>query len=359
MIESSLRKSGSWLQSAGQLLRLPLQTLALLSKDKSFRSNPVLGNRLLNRLGLHLIRVVLAYAVTHFRWWILAPLAPPDERRRFQRDGFLVIPDFLPQQQFEAFAREAANYREQAWEMTQGDTLTQLVLLDEKTLADMPATEAVVRLPRFRRLIRYTGSYRTMPRVFLQRIANGFADGAEDPQKTLHKDTFHPTVKAWLFVDDVDAQGGPFTYVPTSHRLNRRRLAWEYRQSLEARHAANTHHANGSFRVSESDLRELGLPRPRAVTVKANTLVIANTVGFHCRGPVSGRVTRLELWSMSRKNPFNPWPGWDSRLYQRLAFRVVRMVVEQGQRRASRRGEQPIWRTTRFDIQGREHDAGA
>ena len=44
-------------------------------------------------------------------------------------------------------------------------------------------------------------------------------DGPPDPQTALHADTFHPTVKAWLFLTDVAADAGPFTYVPGSHRL--------------------------------------------------------------------------------------------------------------------------------------------
>lgn len=33
---------------------------------------------------------------------------------------------------------------------------------------------------------------------------------APDPQNDLHMDTFHPTVKAWLWLDDVDEDMGPF-----------------------------------------------------------------------------------------------------------------------------------------------------
>src|ERR1700694_3362140 len=55
--------------------------------------------------------------------------------------------------------------------------------------------------------------------------------GPPDPQTALHADTFHPTVKAWLFLTDVAADAGPFTYVPGSHRLTPERLPLEMRSS--------------------------------------------------------------------------------------------------------------------------------
>ena len=49
---------------------------------------------------------------------------------------------------------------------------------------------------------------------------------------TLHADTFHPTAKFWLFLDDVGIEDGPFAYVPGSHKLTPERLAWEHEQAL-------------------------------------------------------------------------------------------------------------------------------
>ena len=57
---------------------------------------------------------------------------------------------------------------------------------------------------------------------------------AADPQTDLHTDTFHPTVKAWLFLTDVAPDAMPFVYVPGSHRLTPQRLDWERRMSIGA-----------------------------------------------------------------------------------------------------------------------------
>src|SRR5439155_10478435 len=120
----------------------------------------------------------------------------------------------------------------------------------------------------------------------------------------LHADTFHPTVKAWLFLTDVVEDAGPFTYVPGSHRLTAERLAWERRTSLTARQSANAEIRQGSFRIDPAELPSLGLPQPRAFAVPANTLVVADTFGFHARGPGVRPSLRVEIWAYGRRSPF-------------------------------------------------------
>ena len=131
-----------------------------------------------------------------------------------------------------------------------------------------------------------------------------------DPQKDLHTDTFHPCVKAWLYIDEVSDQNGPFTFIPGSLRLTWKRVKWEYRQSLLASQSRNDRpkqrYWDGSFRVSTQDAAELGYGLPLAMKVAANTLLIANTHGIHCRGEAKSGATRMTIWMQARDNPFNP-----------------------------------------------------
>jgi hypothetical protein len=41
--------------------------------------------------------------------------------------------------------------------------------------------------------------------------------------------------------------------------------------------------------------------------VAANTLVVADTFGFHARGPSARASMRIEIWAYDRRNPF--WPA--------------------------------------------------
>jgi hypothetical protein len=100
-------------------------------------------------------------------------------------------------------------------------------------------------------------------------------------------------------------------FVPGGHRLTPERLDWEHRQSLTARDDKRRHHALGSFRIAPEELAALGYGAPRRMTVRANTLVIANTYGFHNRAPSARPTTRVELHGGLRRNPFPPWNGLD------------------------------------------------
>ncbi|WP_366555180.1 phytanoyl-CoA dioxygenase family protein [Aquibaculum sediminis] len=331
---------------AGLLRQLsaPLYLPTVLTGAKSFADNPVIGSPLLNRLGLHTGRIRLAQAMSELRRLPLMLQVSAEERAAFRRDGFILKENFLPQDHFERLNSEVRAFKGPGWECHQGDTITHRILLDQETLSDLPATQAFIEHPTYRRLLAWSGARAGAPVFYIQRILNHLREGAPDPQRHLHTDTFHPTVKAWLFLDDVDERKGPFTYVPGSHRFTRQRLAAEYRRSLTARHDPLRYSARGSFRWSEQDLKELGLPPPKAFAVPRNTLVIADTSGIHCRGEASDPGVRLEIWAFSRISPFWPLSLPAVGPVTRLRDRLVRSYLEHQDSKARRRGKLPPWR---------------
>jgi hypothetical protein len=280
----------------------PVWTAQLLTGTKSFERNRVIGSRWLNEQGLHAARVGLAHRIAAMRRRRLARLVTDKDRAAFERDGFVIRPNFLPESEFAELLRQVKAYRGPLREIGEGDTILRKVALDPKTLAALPALRRVLGMPEWRD---------AEPVVWIQSILRHAHDGPPDPQTALHADTFHPTVKAWLFLTDVAADAGPFTYVPGSHRPTRERLAWERRMSLAARHSPDPEIRQGSFRIMPGELAALGLPEPRIFAVPANTLIVADTFGFHARGPSAGRSVRVEIWAYGRRSPFVPWPGFD------------------------------------------------
>jgi hypothetical protein len=320
-----------------------------LSLAHDFRGNPVIGSRWLNRLGLHVLRLLLAHAVTRLRWFMLRPMLGPEQRATFHRDGFLVIPDVLPAAQFAALLQEVNTAAGQPRQCVQGDTLTQRLLLDEQALSGMPVTARLWSGTAVAGALAYAGAKNCRPFLYIQKIRNGTRAATADPQKNLHSDTFHPTMKAWYFLDDVDQTRGPFTYVRGSNRLSWKRLRWEYRRSIEAAGLADGYSAKGSFRFSPEDLASLGLPDPESLTLPANTLVIANTFGIHCRGSAAPGACRREIWAYSRFNPFNPWPGIGLPYYSRADQALMKWWWQHLDRVAAARGQQSSWH--RIDIE--------
>jgi hypothetical protein len=299
------------LAGLGRAAMVPLWTAQLVTGTKSFERNGVIGSSWLNRNGLHTARVSLAHRIAAARRRRLSGLVSARDREDFARDGFVVRPDFLPAGEFAALLNQVKDYRAGLREISEGDTILRKIALDPTTLAAMPALARLLRSPDWRGLIRYIGSRDAEPVVWIQSILRHACDGPPDPQTALHADTFHPTVKAWLFLTDVVADGGPFTYVPGSHRLTPQRLAWERRMSLAAARSPDAENRQGSFRVAPGELAGLGLPPPKIFAVPANTLVVADTFGFHARGPSVGRSLRVEIWAYGRRSPFVPWTGFD------------------------------------------------
>jgi hypothetical protein len=299
------------LAAIGHAALVPLWAAQLLTGTKSFERNRLIGSEWLNRHGLHTARVRLAHGVAAMRRRRLAGLVSETDRRDFARDGFVIRRDFLPPGAFGTLLDQVRSYRGGLREIVEGDTIMRKIALGPQALAALPSLREVLHSPEWRGLIRYIGSRDAEPVVWIQSILRHAADGPADPQTALHADTFHPSVKAWLFLTDVAADAGPFTYVPGSHRLTPERLAWEQRMSLSARQSPVVETRQGSFRVTPVELRAMGLPEPRDFAVPANTLVVADTFGFHARGPSSGPSLRVEVWAYGRRSPFPPWAGLD------------------------------------------------
>jgi hypothetical protein len=304
-------------------LLAPWWLIQLGTGAKSFRDNPLIGSRRLNAWGLHVRRVRLADRLAAWRRRRLAALVSAEESASFDRDGFVLVRDFLPAADFAALRGQVMNFAGAAREMAQGDTVTRRIAIDPEALRAIPAMRALLRDRRWQGLIRYVGSYDAEPLAYVQSILTHRHEAPPDPQTTLHADTFHATVKAWLFLTDVAADEGPLTYVAGSHRRDGARLVWEKRRSLEAASSEDFMSARGSLRIAPGDLATLGLPHPTTFDVPANTLVVCDTSGFHARGPSVRPSTRVEIWAYGRRNPFLPWTGLDLTGWRGLAERRV------------------------------------
>lgn len=325
--------------SIARHLLWPWWIAQLATGAKSFCDNPLIGSPALNARGLHKTRLRIAHALARDRRRRLRDLIDETDRAAFERDGYVEKRNFLPPEQFAALRAQTFGYRGPVRETIQGDTSTRRMALDPRALKAIPEAARLLRNRSWRGLVRYANSFDSEPLNYIQTILSRRHDAPPDPQTHLHADTFQPTVKAWLFLTDVAEDEGPLTYVTGSHRLTPQRLEWEHRRSLIAATGLDRLSSRGSLRIHREELGALSLPEPRAFAVPANTLVVADTFGFHARGLSARPSTRVEIWAYSRRNPFLPWTGLDPFSLPGLAERRVPLMWAARDRYASLVGQ--------------------
>lgn len=308
------------------VLGLPLWAMQIVSGAKSFKDNPIIGSKTLNGLGLHTGRMRIAHALARWRRSRLHSVIPAAYRAQFAENGYIRIDNYLPGEEFSALRDAVLNTPATAREMLQGDTVTRRIAIDSEYLKKVPLMRSLIAGERWKALVHYVASATTEPLYYVQTILTHRVDADPDPQTSFHSDTFHPTMKAWYFLEDVAEDEGAFCYIPGSHRLTPERLAWEKQRSIAAPNNVDPLSAKGSMRVDETELGGLGLRAPERFGVKANTLVVADTFGFHARGHAAGPTKRVEIWAYGRRNPFYPWLGFDLFSLPGLAERRIPLI---------------------------------
>lgn len=279
----------------------------IFSSAKDFSAGGVLASPALNAAGLHVRRKALAHALCERRRARMRAKLPEDLVRQWDDHGCIRIDNFLAAAQWTSVCEELAVAALHMTEMAQPPALTRRANLDAQTCRDRyPALLQLITDDRLLQLLQYAAGYRGRPVVAVQCIHSDAQGGGlpADPQTDWHTDTFHSTAKAWLFLHAVAADDGPFSYWKGSHRLNAARRQWEQRQSMEAASHPDRMHARGSWRASEADLAAMGYGQPMVAAVPGNTLVIADTGGFHRRVPSAHATVRVEVYFSLRRNPF-------------------------------------------------------
>lgn len=293
--------------------------LSLFSKDKSF-ALPVIGNPLLNKLGLHVFRIRLADLALKLRRLQVSGIKRPAEFSEFQKNGVVALEDFLPKDEFETLVAEIKstmkevddksaiqNYGEKGFgkkhvydwgfDRYDGDTLNRFY----KIKPQHTSTQAFLNSPRLQSITRYfSGTYHDPSKYDLYKLHHGNEQQNADSQKLIHRDTFHSAIKLWYFLEDVEEKHGPFHYAPGTHKMSNSRLKWEKQRSIQA----SIENKGGAFRISETQLNDLGDGQLQAYPVKANTLVIADIRGFHCRGAALEHQDRISIYANIRPSPY-------------------------------------------------------
>lgn len=280
----------------------------ILSNEK------LIETRLGNKLGLQVGRVLAARLMLHLRR-ALRGSCPPDVApyvAKLKRDGFCLIPDFLPEDVFRAVRQEFEQANNDAtWtDATTFVDVRRLAMtaarINTKTAQDCPETmKWVFGDCRWRDIFAAhegcdRGRLDDLDRLearFEHIVPTDEAPPEEKDYSTcfVHSDSFFSITKAFYYLRDSDEHSGAFRFAPGSHRLTLARLAFEYANS------------NGRFerspRPTDDELAQMGC-RMESLDCRANSLMIANPFGFHARGEFDQGTQRNTVYWEFRSLPF-------------------------------------------------------
>lgn len=143
-----------------------------------------------------------------------------------------------------------------------------------------------------------------------------------DIQYGLHVDTFHMTIKAFQYKNDVGKANGPFSYVLSSNVIDDRKMKFLYdvsnnrskNISLGLKKQDDHEKWTPSFRMGlktytekgvEENLKKYGYDNETLIEAKSGTLIIADVSGLHRKFPCEKNHVRVtNRWTFNRDNPF-------------------------------------------------------
>jgi len=278
-----------------------------LPAARVFTADKLIDSRLLNLAGIQVLRQVAARVLLASRRLLRPASRRIEGNRALAAEGLLVLSDFLPPEQFQQLRAECLAALDDAdvakSDLQHGPTIVRRIHLRLHGNR-LPIAEAVTSSPRLMALLGAAEAKDLQPSQLhrvVERVIHGRVD-QHDPENDLHVDTFHSTHKAWLYLDDVTLDQGPLAVVPRSHRIDGSVLARAYRYFLDLPRAGNS----ASRRIAASEMQARGLGEI-AMAVPANTLVVANTAGYHRRLRGLDGATRTALHVSARSQPFLFW----------------------------------------------------
>ncbi len=311
------------------------KSMGMLFGDDFLDKSPPLysGGVAANILGLHVFRTL------YLNLWRLRPKKVRKEIQHYadvlDKDGILIIPDFFPKEQFDEIKREfdesykgwsPFDFTEAEFSKRQKDFPEYFHTIAEKIIS--PETSAFTKYFVNNELINEltTAVVHRKSRLkphhhfwYLQRrtLENENA-GSLHSAAFPHADVPYPTIKVFLYMNDVDESNAAYIYAKGSHKLSLKRLLFEYKLSVRFSKTKNDI-------VTNEDIAKLGY-FPESITGKANTLFISNNMGYHNRGDFKTLEPR-----MTAQLDFRHMETWRNTLFRNdtdIVSRISRKIVK-------------------------------
>jgi len=288
--------------------------------------NHILPSPLANKIGIPVLRTLLADILIKLRR--LKNCRPKDDyEKKLIEDGIVVIPNFLPDEDFKELKSEFdsnISISEDVKIVKKGSMQVNIRKVEKNEYEKFPAMKKFARNKQLIRLISVGEGIKVvdeLKKFDLEKTIFGDPDKDTDGNVPFHADIHFHSHKVLYYMSDVTEEGGPFIYCKNSHLNNLDRLWFEFKRGqLKDAHIEGwriqQHLDKKFFNNYFSKLKN----QEYKVACPANTLVIANVHGFHKRGESISGVERSLIRIPHRYNPLGPMGSIPSNLYSGSFF---------------------------------------
>jgi hypothetical protein len=262
-----------------------------------------------NKFGIQILRTILSNFIIYLRR--IKNCRPKNLiEKRLIDDGIIVIPNFLPEQEFLQLCIEidkVINDNKDVRIINQGSNKTfeyNFRINEDKNFSVLQKFFKNEQLIRLISVAEGKKNFKEIESFRFEKTIFGDPKNDADNNVLFHADVHFHSHKILFYTSDVSNNDAPFAYCVKSHKNNFKRLFYEFRRGL----LKNSHIQ--SWRIQDNlnikffknyfdDLMKSKLK----VVAKKNTLIIANVHGFHQRGSANEGATRSLIRIAYRYNP--------------------------------------------------------
>ena len=288
--------------------------------------NHILPSPTANKIGLPVVRTFLSDILIKLRRFKNCRPKSIYEKQLIN-DGIVVIPNFLPSQEFIKLKQEYNQIFSNSQKLKikeKGSAKIEIHPMTDEDSKKFPIMENFSKNKDLIRLISVGEGTNPVEQIKNFDLENSsFGDPQKDTDQNVqfHCDIHFDSHKILYYISDVSEEDAPFIYCKKSHKNNFQRMWYELKRGqLKDSHKDSYRIENHLDKKFFANYFEKIMKHKYKVISPENTLIIANVHGFHKRGEAKNDKKRSIIRIPYRYNPLGPSKSIPADLYNGNIF---------------------------------------
>jgi hypothetical protein len=273
--------------------------------EEFFSKKHNLSSVFLNKLGAPVLRNILINSIINLRSYRNRKLKN-DFELELIKNGIILIPNFLPNNDFENLKKEFKFLISQKKDEDRLKGVKSTTIKNHE-FDQYPAMNKLRNNDKLKSLICAGEGLKQvkLQSFFIENTKFGTKEHqTQDRNSFYHADVHFHSHKVFYYMSDITEEHGPFTYLKKTHKNNFARLLYEFKRGRLSNATEKSWRIEDNLENSflKNYFEKLLKNKYKAVGL-ANTLVIGNVHGFHKLGDASEGKERELIRITFRHNP--------------------------------------------------------